>query len=117
MQFCPLARSYINFPLSGHKGGIGVATVIYDLCGTEVGCDPKALALRNWAERTLSTWAHEFRHVGRIKPLGSPSGGLHSTWSMSWPLVNPQYALCRGLMTQCLRPPAATSSARIVTYG
>ena len=43
----------------------GVATRVYDLWAADFAVEPRALALRRWAESTVFAWARELRGVGR----------------------------------------------------
>ena len=42
----------------------GVATRVYDLWAADFAAEPRALALRRWAESTVFAWARELRGVG-----------------------------------------------------
>ena len=43
----------------------GLATRVYDLWAVDFATEPRALALRRWAESTVFAWARELRGVGR----------------------------------------------------
>ena len=43
-----------------------MATAVYVLWAADFTTEPRALALRRWAESTVLAWARELRGVGRV---------------------------------------------------